>query len=141
MEDSPESERPLKRVKYAQQDGDITPVNIAASDIRAPDGIPGSMTTDISLFDSPWAQPTGLASPSQVLFSLSEDLNSGSWASFPGEETNLLSLIRRLPLLSSPISLSLLTGSPLSSWPCRPCHIPVADLEMGLGPWTCNLGR
>lgn len=109
MEDSPESERPLKRVKYAQQDGDIIPVNIAAPNIRAPDGIPGPMTTDVSIFDNTWPLPAGLASPSQVLFSLSEDLNSGSWApSFPGEETNLLSLVRRL-LLPPP---SLLTHFP-----------------------------
>ncbi|KAJ4234391.1 hypothetical protein NW759_001382 [Fusarium solani] len=93
MEDSPESERPLKRVKYAQQDGDIIPVNIAASDIRAPDGIPGSMTTDVSLFDNPWPLPAGLASPSQVLYSLSEDLNSSSWASsFPAPQPAGLNL-------------------------------------------------
>lgn len=45
-----------------------------------------------------------------------------------------------LPLLSSPISLSLLTGSPLSSWPCRPCHIPVADLERVSGHGRVTLG-
>ncbi|RSL53705.1 hypothetical protein CEP53_007672 [Fusarium sp. AF-6] len=93
MEGSPESERPLKRVKYAQQDGDIIPVNIAASDIRAPDGIPGSMNTDVSLFDNTWPLPPGLGSPSQVLFSLSEDLNNGSWAStFPAPQPAGLNL-------------------------------------------------
>ncbi|KAF4468784.1 hypothetical protein FALBO_4320 [Fusarium albosuccineum] len=83
MEESPELDRPLKRVKYAQQDDGAIPVNIAASDIRAPDGIPGSLTTDVPLFDNPWTLSAGLASPSQVLFNLPEDI-AGSWVStFP----------------------------------------------------------
>lgn len=143
MEGSPESERPLKRVKYAQQDGDITPVNIAASDIRVPDGIPGSMVPDVSLFDNTWSVPAGLASPSQVLYSLSEDLNCGSWVpTFPGEETNLLSFTRRL-LFASPFS-SLLPHPPLPVDGVSPLildfAVPVISLWRILR-WVSSRGR
>ncbi|KAM5346713.1 hypothetical protein ACJ41O_009718 [Fusarium nematophilum] len=85
MEDSPESDRPLKRVKYecAREDDEAIPVNIAAADIRDNNG---SLASDVPLFDSSWALSSDLTSPSQVLFNLPEDLD-GSWGpSFPGED-------------------------------------------------------
>ncbi|KAF4441676.1 hypothetical protein F53441_11936, partial [Fusarium austroafricanum] len=77
MESSPESVRPLKRVKYVQQD-DTTPVNISASGIKVPEGVDRSLVTDAPLFENPWPLTSGFSSPSQVLFNLPEDLGT-SW--------------------------------------------------------------
>ncbi|KIL91881.1 hypothetical protein FAVG1_04284 [Fusarium avenaceum] len=75
MESSPESARPLKRVKYVQQD-DTVPVDMTASDIRGPESMGGPLVTDVPMFDHPWALTTDLSSPSQVLFNLHEDLGT-----------------------------------------------------------------
>ncbi|SPJ85320.1 uncharacterized protein FTOL_11101 [Fusarium torulosum] len=75
MESSPESVRPLKRVKYVQQD-DTVPVDMTASDIRGPESMSGPLVTDVPMFDNPWALTTDLSSPSQVLFNLHEDLGT-----------------------------------------------------------------
>jgi hypothetical protein len=91
MESSPESVRPVKRVKYARQD-DTIPLNIATSSIRASDSVDGSLVTDAPLFENTWPTTTGVSSPSEVLFDLPEDLGN-SWApAFTGKEVNLLSL-------------------------------------------------
>ncbi|KAH7185781.1 fungal-specific transcription factor domain-containing protein [Fusarium flagelliforme] len=84
MESSPESTRPLKRVKYEQHD-DAIPLSIHGPDISVPEsinGLNGSLVTDDSFFDNPWPSTSGLSSPSQVLFNLPEDFsnNTTSWA-------------------------------------------------------------
>ncbi|KAG5763747.1 hypothetical protein H9Q69_008312 [Fusarium xylarioides] len=78
MESSPESVRPVKRVKYARQD-DTIPLDIATSSIRASDSVDGSLVTDVPLFENTWPTTTGVSSPSEVLFDLPEDLGN-SWA-------------------------------------------------------------
>ncbi|KAF5619973.1 hypothetical protein F25303_12632, partial [Fusarium sp. NRRL 25303] len=78
MESSPESVRPVKRVKYARQD-DTIPLSIATSSIRASDSVGGSLVTDVPLFENTWPTTTGVSSPSEVLFDLPEDLGN-SWA-------------------------------------------------------------
>lgn len=88
MESSPESVRPLKRVKYVQQD-DTVPVDMTASDIRGPESMSGPLVTDVPMFDNPWALTTDLSSPSQVLFNLHEDLGTPWPQTFTGEEVNL----------------------------------------------------
>lgn len=90
MESSPESARPLKRVKYVQQD-DTVPVDMTASDIRGPESMGGPLVTDVPMFDNPWALTTDLSSPSQVLFNLHEDLGTPWPQTFTGEEVNLRS--------------------------------------------------
>jgi hypothetical protein len=91
MESSPESVRPVKRVKYAQQD-DAIPLNTATSSIRTSDTVNEPLVTDVPLFDNTWPMTTELSSPSEVLFNLPEDLGN-SWApAFTGKEVNLLSL-------------------------------------------------
>ncbi|KAL6409660.1 hypothetical protein AUP68_06043 [Ilyonectria robusta] len=81
MEDSTGSDRPLKRVKYAQQE-DLSiptlPGNMAMGIIRPVDNVPGSLP-DAPLFATPWSLQSGLTSPSEMLMSLSEDLNH-TWA-------------------------------------------------------------
>ncbi|QGI65959.1 hypothetical protein CEK26_009909 [Fusarium fujikuroi] len=85
MESSPESVRPVKRVKYARQD-DTIPLSIATSSIRASDSVDGSLVTDVPLFENTWPTTTGVSSPSEVLFDLPEDLGN-SWApAFTGDE-------------------------------------------------------
>ncbi|KAF7533350.1 hypothetical protein G7Z17_g13524 [Cylindrodendrum hubeiense] len=81
MEDSPGSDRPLKRVKYAQQEDHsiaTLPVNMATGIIRPTNNLPGSFT-DAPLFETPWPLQPGLPSPSQMLLSLPEDLNPPPW--------------------------------------------------------------
>ncbi|ENH61794.1 hypothetical protein FOC1_g10014746 [Fusarium oxysporum f. sp. cubense race 1] len=78
MESSPESVRPVKRVKYARQD-DAIPLNIATSSIRDSDSADASLVTDVPLFENTWPMTTGVSSPSEVLFNLPEDLGN-SWA-------------------------------------------------------------
>lgn len=127
MEDSTGSDRPLKRVKYAQQE-DLSiatlPENVAMGIIRPVDNVPGSLP-DAPLFATPWSLQSGLTSPSEMLLSLSEDLNH-SWATaLPGEETcRQLSLslpstynFTILPLLSPTLSPS---DSPCLNWPLSP---------------------
>lgn len=98
MESSPESTRPLKRVKYEQHD-DTIPLSIHGPDISVPEstnGLNGSLVTDDSFFDNPWPSTSGLSSPSQVLFNLPEDFNNNttSWThTSTGEEVNLSTLI------------------------------------------------
>ncbi|KAH7227938.1 fungal-specific transcription factor domain-containing protein [Fusarium oxysporum] len=85
MESSPESVRPVKRVKYARQD-DAIPLNIATSSIRDSDSADASLVTDVPLFENTWPMTTGVSSPSEVLFNLPEDLGN-SWApAFTGDE-------------------------------------------------------
>ncbi|KAI1025903.1 hypothetical protein LB503_006926 [Fusarium chuoi] len=85
MESSPESVRPVKRVKYARQD-DTIPLDIATSSIRASSSVDGSLVTDVALFENTWPTTTGVSSPSEVLFDLPEDLGN-SWApAFTGDE-------------------------------------------------------
>ncbi|KAF5965658.1 hypothetical protein FCOIX_12872 [Fusarium coicis] len=85
MESSPESVRPVKRVKYARQE-DTIPLNIATSSIRASDSVDGSLVTDAPLFENTWPTTTGVSSPSEVLFDLPEDIGN-SWApAFTGKE-------------------------------------------------------
>ncbi|EWY88616.1 hypothetical protein FOYG_09738 [Fusarium oxysporum NRRL 32931] len=78
MESSPESVRPVKRVKYARQD-DAIPLNIATSSIRDSDSADASLVTDVPLFENTWPMTTGVSSPSEALFNLPEDLGN-SWA-------------------------------------------------------------
>ncbi|KAH7175775.1 fungal-specific transcription factor domain-containing protein [Dactylonectria macrodidyma] len=88
MDDSPGSDRPLKRVKYAQEEEEISidhsiatlPVNVAAGTITPAGDIPGSFTDD-PLFDSSWSLHADLArSPSQLLMS-NDDEDLPSWVS------------------------------------------------------------
>ncbi|KAH7157718.1 fungal-specific transcription factor domain-containing protein [Dactylonectria estremocensis] len=78
MDDSPGSDRPLKRVKYAQQDDEdhsipTLPVNVATGIITPAADIPSSEFTDDPLFDSSWPLHADLASPSQLLMSTDDE--------------------------------------------------------------------
>lgn len=144
MESSPESVRPVKRVKYARQD-DTIPLDIATSSIRASSSVDGSLVTDVALFENTWPTTTGVSSPSEVLFDLPEDLGN-SWApAFTGKEVNLLSLTPCIQLTSPTFphdSAFSETLQILTLTRC-PCQIPVEDLEVR---WVSdergvNLGR
>ncbi|KAM0202241.1 hypothetical protein ACHAPQ_001724 [Fusarium lateritium] len=91
MESSPESVRPLKRVKYVQQD-DTVPVDMTASDIRGPESMGGPLATDVPMFDNPWALTTDLSSPSQVLFNLHDDLGTPWPQTFTATQPAVLDL-------------------------------------------------
>ncbi|KAH7132758.1 fungal-specific transcription factor domain-containing protein [Dactylonectria macrodidyma] len=92
MEDSPEPDRWLKRVKYAQQDDKTIPANIAVASTGATDSIHRPLTTDVPLFESPWRFSSGLTSPSQVLFNLPEDLDCPWGPTFPDYRVDKLTL-------------------------------------------------
>ncbi|KAH7243913.1 fungal-specific transcription factor domain-containing protein [Fusarium solani] len=73
MEHRPESDRPLKRVKYQQHDNDTIPVNIAAAHPRDSNNINRHLATGVPLFDNPIELSVGLTSPSQVPFNLATE--------------------------------------------------------------------
>lgn len=89
MEDSPGSDRPLKRIKYEQPEDHYIPIltlpgNMALGITRPVNNVPGPLT-DAPLFGTPWplqsGLQSGLASPP-----LSEDLPPWVTA-LSGEET------------------------------------------------------
>jgi hypothetical protein len=129
MESSPESVRPVKRVKYARQD-DAIPLNIATSSIRDSDSADASLVTDVPLFENTWPMTTGVSSPSEVLFNLPEDLGN-SWApAFTGKEVNLLSLTIHLTSPTFPYGSAFSETLQILTLTCCPCQIPVEDLEV-----------
>ena len=96
MEHRPESDRPLKRVKYQQHDNDTIPVNIAAAYLRDSNNINRHLATGVPLFDNPIELSVGLTSPSQVPFNLATEFECCWGPTFSGKETSLLPRIRRL---------------------------------------------
>lgn len=87
-----ESDRPFKRLKFGQSDErpfiagliDVTDGPIGGSESQ-----PGPLT-DPLFDDHAWSLSGGLASPSQMLMGLSQDLDNSWTSAFLGEENSFL---------------------------------------------------
>ncbi|KAI5464724.1 fungal-specific transcription factor domain-containing protein [Mariannaea sp. PMI_226] len=85
MDDSPGSDRPVKRVKYAQQDHEPIVTMPVSMTIEANSGSAYGIPVP-SVFQSPWSSQPGLASPTEVLLTLAEDPHISWTPSVPGEK-------------------------------------------------------